>query len=246
MALTAPPEKQALLLELAQCDVALSRATQQLKGLAEALHIPTLVAAVEEIKSRRHDVFIELEGVRSELARSEADVKVVEARMAKDSERLAHTASAKDAQGLEHELESLAKRRSDLEDIELAIMEKVEVSEQAMASLEQELSTAESALLDARNREATDTERLAGEIRVLQEARSAIVTNLPDDLYALYERQRERYGHGASHLRGGISSASGVALTESDLQGIRRAPHDEVIMCPDSNAILVRTAESGL
>jgi predicted nucleic acid-binding Zn-ribbon protein len=246
MALSAPAEKQALLLELAECDLALSRAHQQVKGLAESLHIPTLVSAVEEIKSRRHDVFIELESVRSELARAEADVSVVEARIAKDTERLAHTASAKDAQGLEHELESLAKRRSDLEDIELAIMDKVETLDQAMASIDQELGTAEAALLDARDREASESERLSGEILVLTETRTALVGRLPEDLYALYERQRERYGHGASHLRAGISSASGVALTESDLQDIRRAPVDQVIMCPDSNAILVRTAESGL
>jgi len=246
MALSAAPEKQALLLDLAQCDVALSRARAQRAGLADSLHIPTLVLAVEEIKSRRHDVFIELEGVRSELARSEADVQVVEARMAKDTERLAHTASAKDAQGLEHELESLAKRRSDLEDIELAIMEKADALEHALAGIDAELSTAELALTEAKNLETSETLRLEGEMRTLNETRSGVVSQLPDDLYALYERQRERYGHGASHLRAGISSASGVALTESDLQGIRKAPADQVIMCPDSNAILVRTAESGL
>jgi len=37
-----------------------------------------------------------------------------------------------------------------------------------------------------------------------------------------------------------------VTLTGSDLEMVRRAAPDEVILCPDSNAILVRTAESGL
>jgi len=246
MALSAPPEKQALLLELAQCDLSLSRAHAQLKGLAQSLHIPTLVSALEEIKSRRHDVYVELEGLRSELARSESDVQIVEARIAKDTERLAHTSSAKDAQGLEHELESLAKRRSDLEDIELAIMEKLDAVEQTMAGIEAESATAEAALQEARDREAVESERWKGEMSVLEATRTQLVSGLPEDLYALYERQRERYGVGASHLRGGISSASGVALTESDLQTIRRTPLDQVVMCPDSNAILVRTAESGL
>ncbi len=44
----------------------------------------------------------------------------------------------------------------------------------------------------------------------------------------------------------GVSSASGVKLTESDIHNIRQTPADAVILCPDSNAILVRTAESGL
>jgi hypothetical protein len=76
--------------------------------------------------------------------------------------------------------------------------------------------------------------------------RSTIVGKVPADLMALYERQRSRYGVGASHLRGGVSGASGVRLTESDMARIRSAAPDEVILCPDSDAILVRTAESGL
>ena len=66
------------------------------------------------------------------------------------------------------------------------------------------------------------------------------MAGLPEDLVQLYERQRERYGVGVSELRGGVSSASGVQLTESDLQDIRQAADDDVVLCPDSNAILVR------
>ncbi len=76
--------------------------------------------------------------------------------------------------------------------------------------------------------------------------RQELVGSLPEELVALYERQRERYGFGASLLQRGISSASGVALTESDLQQVRQAAPDDVLLCPDSNAILVRTAESGI
>ena len=65
-------------------------------------------------------------------------------------------------------------------------------------------------------------------------------------MLALYERQRERYGFGASLLRGGVSSASGVKLNESDMATVRAAAPDDVLICPDSNAILVRTNESGL
>jgi predicted nucleic acid-binding Zn-ribbon protein len=79
-----------------------------------------------------------------------------------------------------------------------------------------------------------------------QANRAIIVGKLDPELVALYERQRERYGTGASHLRGGASSASGVKLNESDMAAIRAAAPDDVVLCPDSNAILVRTAESGI
>lgn len=246
MGVSAPAETQARLLDLAACDLALQRVEVSLRTLPETLHIPTLEAAVDEIKGRKHEAMIEKENIQAELSRAESDVQLVESRILTDEERLVHTASAKDAQGLGHELESLRKRRSDLEDIELAIMERMEEAEATFQGLAQELATAEAALVDARSHFETKHAELVADKDAQQAAREVLVASLPADLYALYERQRERYGVGASHLRGGVSSASGVALTESDLQDIRRANPDDVILCPDSNAILVRTAESGL
>ena len=50
-----------------------------------------------------------------------------------------------------------------------------------------------------------------------------------------------------SQTRAALStSASGVELTGSDLATVRTAAPDAALMCPDSNAILVRTDESGL
>jgi predicted nucleic acid-binding Zn-ribbon protein len=93
---------------------------------------------------------VDKESIHAELKRAESDVELVEGRITKDSERLVHTASAKDAQGLEHELETLRRRRSDLEDIELAIMERLEEAEAVLSGLQAELATAEGALADAR------------------------------------------------------------------------------------------------
>ena len=246
MALSASPEVQAKLLDMADYDRALNRATATQATLADTLHIPGLTAAVEELRGRRHEAFVELEGIRSELARAESDVVIVDKRIATDKERLEHTASAKDAQGLEHELQSLTGRRSDLEDIELAIMERLDDALATESQIAGDLVTAEEALARARSEEQTQRVELAAEASRLGSARAELVALLPSDLVALYERQRERYGQGASHLRAGVSSASGVALTESDIQAVRQAPADEVLLCPDSNAILIRTAESGL
>lgn len=246
MAVTASPEIQARLLDLAACDLAIQRASVALRGLSDSLHIPTLEAALEAIRGRVHEALVEKESIQAELTRAESDVELVESRIAQDEERLVHTASAKDAQGLEHELDSLKKRRSDLEDIELAIMERLEQADSVLSGLEAERATAEGALSDARSQLDAKSAELTAERTTQKALRGTIVSSLPEDLHALYERQSERYGVGASHLRGGVSSASGVALTESDLQDIRTAAPDEVMLCPDSNAILVRTSESGL
>jgi len=43
-----------------------------------------------------------------------------------------------------------------------------------------------------------------------------------------------------------VSQASGVALHEDEMQAVRTAAPDDVLICPSSDAILVRTDESGL
>ena len=246
MALSASAQDQAQLLVVADDDVMSARNSATIRGLAKELSIDTLNAAIEDIRARRHDQMVEVDNIQSELTRSESDVSLVATRITRDAERLVQTSSAKDAQGLEHELESLRTRQSDLEDIELAIMDNLERATAVLEGISQELATAEQALQAAKDQESRRTEELTGLNEALADKRAELLGALPQDLVALYERQRERYGIGASHLRGGVSSASGVGLTESDLHTIRQAPEDEVILCPDSNAILVRTAESGL
>ena len=93
---------------------------------------------------------------RAELARLESDVALVDARAARDTERLAATSNVKEAQGLEHELVSLAKRKSDLEDAELVIMERLETAEAAVAQQEAAIAeiNAEGARLSAEGKAA--------------------------------------------------------------------------------------------
>ena len=68
-----------------------------------------------------------LSDVQREVDKSEADVQLVRDRAARDRARLdAGTGSAKDLQAIQHELASLSRRQSELEDIELEIMERAE------------------------------------------------------------------------------------------------------------------------
>ena len=61
---------------------------------------------------------------------------MVDARRSRDAELLRTVSNPKDAAGLEHELASLTKRKSDLEDAELALMERLETAESAVAEQE--------------------------------------------------------------------------------------------------------------
>jgi len=246
MALQASPESQALLLELQAFDTKLSQLDHRAKSLSEIAILDGLATEGQALRRGLAEQNGDLEDVKLELSRVESDVKVVETRIGRDAERLQSSSSVKDVAALEQELTALRKRLGDLEEIELSVMEKLEqqqsVAETAsaqLAALGERVATVEA------QRDAALTTIIADRT-VAAVGRRAIEATVPADLLALYERQRARYGTGASMLRGGVSMASGVKLLENEMQAIRAAAPDEIIMCASSEAILVRTGESGL
>ncbi len=246
MALKAAPDDQALLLDLQALDTKLDQLNHKAKTLPQLVLLSDIgkeLAALRVTASERAGA---REDVALELTRLESDVEVVEARIKRDSDRLEASSSVKDVQALEQELASLRKRRDDLEEIELTVMERLELAEAAVAETAGEVD----ALVEKQS--VIEAERDAALVELTNEQthaaanRRTIESKVPADLLALYEKQRSRYGFGASLLRFGVSSANGVKLLENELQTIRAAAPDDVIICTSSDAILVRTSESGL
>jgi hypothetical protein len=246
MALTASPADQALLLDLQAFDTKISQLEHRAKKLPQHVGLTEL----QQHRDKLQLTLLEERGIKEdielELSRIDSDVKVVDARIARDSARLDATSSAKDAAAFEHELIALRTRLSNLEDIELAVMERLENQQKVVDNLIEQGNnlTAETSELEASRDEAL--REIEAELGTIRAGRAALQSTLPEDLLALYERQRSRYGTGASLLRGGVSQASGVKLLENEMQEIRAAAPEAVIMCASSEAILVRTDQSGL
>jgi predicted nucleic acid-binding Zn-ribbon protein len=246
MALTAAPESQALLLELQALDTKLNQLGHRANTLPELATIASLSADREKLRGTVGEQSGAWEDAQLELKRTAADVAVVEARVARDKERLQSSSSVKDVSALDQELAALARRQSDLEDIELAVMETVDQRAADLAGSRAELEALEARITEAATSRDEALAELDADRHRAATSRSEIAGRVPDDLLALYEKQRARYGVGASLLRGGVSSASGVTLNSSDMVTVRAAAPDAVLLCPDSSAILVRTNESGL
>ena len=243
-AVKADPRDQRELLRVQELDNAIAQATRSIANPPQAKQLAELEPQAAEIRGRRLSVTGELEDARAELSRLESDVEIVEARMTRDSERVQHTASVKDVAALEAELQSLRKRRSDLEDIELAIMERIEALEQQLAGIDAEGADIEGKVAQLEAERTAEIETLERKRTDASADRTAIASGLPADLVALYEKQRDRYGVGAARLVGGVSLASNMKLSPSDLAEVRSAADDEVVLCPDSGAILIRDENS--
>lgn len=246
MPLKASPKDQASLLDLQALDTKLAQLQHQAAALPQRAQLSALATDVDATRGRLAEDSGAIEDATLELKRVESDVAVVEARIKRDSERLDASSSVKDVAGLEAELASLRSRQSDLEDIELAVMERMEGLEAAAAQTRERFDALQAQVAELESERDAALAAIDVERAQAAESRATLASGLPADLLELYERQRGRYGIGASMLRGGTSSASGVKLNSNDMADIRAAAADDVLLCPDSNAILVRTEESGL
>jgi predicted nucleic acid-binding Zn-ribbon protein len=240
--------RQLRLLDLQAIDTRLDQiahAKSHLPQLAELADLQNKAHLIDDqlVRSRT-----ELGDVQREVAKAEADVQLVRDRAARDQARLdAGTGTAKDLQAISHELTSLARRQSELEDIELEVMERAEAAENDVAELERgrgELAERIAALEAARDEAFA---RLDGEAAEIGAPRATVVDEVGADLVALYEKIRvANGGTGAAALRQRRCGGCQLELNPVEIQRIRSAPDDEVLRCEECRRILVRTAESGL
>lgn len=243
--MNASPADQLRLVEVAELDARIRQADHARKN-------PPQAGRVQELLARRQTLSQELttrlgarDDLRTELSRIESDVAVVDARSARDAERLAASSNSKEAQGLESELASLARRKSDLEDAELELMERLEQADAAVA--EQEALIADT---NAQGVElSAEAKRVVAEATASFDAatrdRAAVAATLPADLVAAYEKLATRSA-GAAILRARTCEGCHMVLSGTDLNALRRAPEDAVVYCPECGSILVRTYDSGL
>jgi uncharacterized protein len=242
----ASPAEQNELLRLQALDTRLAQLQHGLGHLPQEGALAGLRSEADAARRSAVELSGELDDARAELRRIESDVEVVEARRKRDDDRLSASASAKDAQALEVEIAALVKRRGDLEDIELTVMERIEGIEARAAEAEAQRTALSERIAGLESERDADRDRLAVEAKAAGDDRATIAATVSAELLALYERQRARYGIGAALLVRGVSMGSNVTLNASDLATVRAAAPDDVVICPDSGCILIRNEESGL
>jgi predicted nucleic acid-binding Zn-ribbon protein len=243
----ADPAIQLRLLDLQSADTALAQLAHRRTNLPELAAIAERRKQAAALHDELVDARTRLDDVAAEQRRLESDVDTVRARAARDESRLqAGGLPSRELESLQHEIATLARRQSTLEDDVLDAMERAEEAETAVRDVgaKHDAVTAELADLEAaRDAALADIEAAVAQRRP---ERDAIAAELPADLVALYERARSQSGTGAALLRQRRCEACHLELSGSEVAAVRSAAPDEVVRCDNCRAILVRTAESGL
>ncbi len=244
----ADPDAQRRLLDLQAIDTTLAQLNHRRRNLPEHAELSRLAREAAAADDERVRAQVGVDDLDRDIARLERDVDQVRTRAAKDQSRLdAGTGPVRELEALQHEIASLARRKSELEDAELELMEQRETAQAALEEVRARLAERREQIAGAESRRDEALAAIAKEEEARQAERAPLVSGLPADLVALYDRIRESSGGvGAAMLRAGRCEGCRLELSGSDLVAVRTAEPDEVFRCEECRRILVRTAESGL
>lgn len=235
----ASESQQAELLALANLDLEITKARNSLAVLAAAEAFSALRAEQRNAAAALIEARNFLDSVELELTRAEADLNLVEQRIEKDKVRINQTSSAKDAQGIQSELDTLAKRKSELEDLELAILERKEQNEAAYKTVlaDKQIIDEELASKEAANE--AHIMKLRSGLDLSTNQRNQQAARIDVELIELYAKKASR-GVAVGRLLGRECGACRMTIGATALVEISNQPRDEIATCPDCQAILIR------
>jgi predicted nucleic acid-binding Zn-ribbon protein len=236
------PRVQASLLELAAVDTELTQISHRRKSLPEQAEVEKLEAERIARKDAAVTVQMAMDDLDRDIKKLEGEVDAVRQREDRDRSLLdSGTVAAKQMSELQHELASLERRQGILE-----VMERREASETDYNHAGAQLTQIEDELVDAgRRRDDAVADVDSAEQRATSR-RSELASTFPDELLAVYEKQRALTGRGAALLQARRCGACRIELDRGEISRIAAKPADELVRCSECNAILVRTKESGL
>jgi predicted nucleic acid-binding Zn-ribbon protein len=235
----ATSQHQQTLLELNRIDLQLRRNQRSIDEITLGAEVQAqrqlLLANSERLLVARN----EMDALELELSRAETDLSLVEGRIAKDESRVLQSSNQKDVQGIQSELQSLSKRKSELEDAELVLLERKDGINLSLQTIGAERAVIQTRLEELEQQQTAGLAKLNSGQQLLREDRARNLALLTAELADHYEKLFAK-GVGVGKLDGLICDACGMTLSGDSLDSVRNTPNDELAHCGECGAILVR------
>ena len=141
----------------------------------------------------------------------------------------------KELSSLQHEAEGQKKRRNQLEDEALGLMEQVEEATNTLATIEGELKTLEKEWRNKQQRLSAEIERLEGELSELEHKQQVLLAEIEpgtSDFYYQLKKQRVRP---VARVEQGLCGGCRLSLSTAELQRVKGS---SLVQCSSCRRIL--------
>lgn len=227
------------LVDLYAKETELKKIRAQCAELASGEHLSAKHESILEIAQEVSVQRTNVEEIERESTRVAGDLELVEKRIEKDQSLINQSTNSKDIQGIQHELNTLARRKDELETIELELMESIDDEKSKLEQLSERKRVLESQLDEAKANTKRELEQLEREVLELSNQVGKIRSQAPEELLGIYD-QRALRGVPIGKLLKSTCGACNMSLTSTALNELHKIPNGELARCPECTAILVR------
>jgi len=230
---------QSALLKLSQVDLEIEQIKLEISKAINSSQLAQASAKLAEYAGDLINARTKFENLEMDARKADDNLHMVEERIARDKDRLNQTSSSKDAQGMQSEIESLTRRKGELEEVELEILEQLE---QAKSELDEISSKKENLSQDINSLQTTiqaQVDDLKSRGRKLTADRETLVSKVPAealDRYKVLAAKQIAVGQ----VENRACSACRMGLTANTIDALSSLAEDEAGSCPECLAIIVR------
>jgi len=231
------------LLQVQEHDTAIDQLRHRRATLPQRDELARLEERLSQVRAELTSVRERRAEIAGRQAGLEAELATLEARLA-ELDKLMYSGTitaSRDLQAMADEVDHLKRRGSSLEDVALAALDELEPVDAEVARLEGEASEVEAAAGRVQEEIAAAEKVIAAEEEDEQRARAELAAGLPPALTEQYEGIRTKLGGvGAARLVGGSCSGCHLTLPAVEVDRLKRAAPDELVLCDQCGRILVR------
>lgn len=238
----ASPSDQRSILDIARFDQQTNSLRHKAANLPELAEIASTTIKANNARDLRIAAETELNDVKRELLRAEADVEQIVSRITRDEARLiGGSASPKELEQLQHEVGTLGARRAELEEIELEIMMRVDAINENITALKAEEAEYAALIAELEIRKENALTILHNDLDAIAKDRSETINTIDKALVDLYQKIRETTGGaGAAALSAGSCTGCNLSINAVEIKRMADLAEDEVVRCEECRCILVR------
>ena len=246
--IAATPEEQRRLLSLQAVDSAVDQLEFRRANLPEQKALDENADTLAKVSTEYASAKDRLERLTQQQRKHENEIATIDSRRKSEEGRMYSglIRSEKELEALRHEIGSLRGRKSDLEDSLLEIMEQIEDLESMVTALKErhvELTASVEDLTLSRDAAAIDID---DELVSRREERVRLAAEIPDEVRKYYEDLRSRKdGVAVAELHGRTCAGCRLALTQIELEDLRRDAAEGLARCEQCGRILVPVPVAG-
>ena len=231
------------LLTLQDHDTKVDQLRHRRATLPERAELADLEARRARLEARSSEVRVERDGLAERQSTLEGQIEAANERKESLERRMygGQVGSARDLAAMDDEVRQLRRHVSELENRELELMEQLEPLDGALQAAEVERDGIDTRIGELRSSLGQAEKEMDAQIDAELAARGQAAGGLPAELLSRYEALRTKFGGtGAARLVGSSCTGCHLTLPAMEVDRIKHASPEAIILCDNCGRILVR------